>query len=695
MFCRNTCRLFALAVLMLVPLSVMGQVQLVIDPQIDQAKVDFDLWNRTIVLIHDSLTMSYCHPQLTIRWNGMSGMRASARTIDLGRYPSNKYDLSEAFYRTLTHEYSHTKFPSCTGANMSWFLVEGLAEAEKNATYQELHRQNPGIKSSAHLFMGDVYDTMPAILGGARVTQLQSREAHYDSVAAKLELYRNLLPGRNFTAFYEAVAQIQPQTENDYLALLDTLARGQKIDGVLPSTFFQESPALFFNGPDETFFALTASRRMRTQHPVWYMTDTPVNPDTVDIKFISRQNGVFTNLIGSLSNWKFEIRDASGSPILSRTNPRDISIPSSLAAGAYTLSGCVLKADGFCDQALQDTGYFPVYKEPNPETGKIFIIANGPEYHQLTAQTQLRLVAPDPRVSTETFPGLLVASLNGITSDITVTDGRRTRVFTPDAELSRILFFTDRDQPYLYTAAHAATFQVGPVVPGSIATLWTWGATHTDPVQSATLPLPTSSCNGGQGVTKVVFTGPDGRSLETPFFYCSQTQLNVQMPWELRGPKAKIRIILNSTSSNEIEVDVVEANAGIFQATWTTPQLGATIFNGGPRDGQLVTPENPARPGDQLATFATGLGPVDNTPATGEAAKADPLSKAVLPVTVQLNGANIQPDFIGLAPGFVGLYQINFQIPTSVNAFPNLQPFRLDMGGRVSKQVMLPISTTE
>ena len=152
-----------------------------------------------------------------------------------------------------------------------------------------------------------------------------------------------------------------------------------------------------------------------------------------------------------------------------------------------------------------------------------------------------------------------------------------------------------------------------------------------------------------------------------------------------------MKLVLNSTSSNDIEVDVAEADPGIFQATWTTPQLGATIFNGGPKDGQLVTPENPAHRGDQLATFATGLGPVDNTPVTGKAAKAVPLSRAVLPVTVQLNGTSIQPDFVGRAPNFVGLYQINSQIPMSISAFPNLQPFRLDMGEQVSKQVMLPI----
>jgi uncharacterized protein (TIGR03437 family) len=40
-----------------------------------------------------------------------------------------------------------------------------------------------------------------------------------------------------------------------------------------------------------------------------------------------------------------------------------------------------------------------------------------------------------------------------------------------------------------------------------------------------------------------------------------------------------------------------------------------------------------------------------------------PLSSALLPVTVTLGGANLFVGFAGLAPGFVGVDQINVTVP--------------------------------
>ncbi|MGI8744243.1 MAG: hypothetical protein ACR2NN_17045 [Bryobacteraceae bacterium] len=72
------------------------------------------------------------------------------------------------------------------------------------------------------------------------------------------------------------------------------------------------------------------------------------------------------------------------------------------------------------------------------------------------------------------------------------------------------------------------------------------------------------------------------------------------------------------------------------------PALFAPILN---QNGTLNTPDNPAARGQTIVLFGTGLG------------------AAQTPVKVLLQGAELTPAFAGLAPGFIGLYQINVLVP--------------------------------
>jgi uncharacterized protein (TIGR03437 family) len=77
-----------------------------------------------------------------------------------------------------------------------------------------------------------------------------------------------------------------------------------------------------------------------------------------------------------------------------------------------------------------------------------------------------------------------------------------------------------------------------------------------------------------------------------------------------------------------------------------------------------VSASNPATAGEVLLLFATGLGAVSNDPGIGNPALSMPLSVAATPlVTVQ--GSSAAVSFAGLAPGFVGLNQVNFQVPAA------------------------------
>jgi uncharacterized protein (TIGR03437 family) len=67
-----------------------------------------------------------------------------------------------------------------------------------------------------------------------------------------------------------------------------------------------------------------------------------------------------------------------------------------------------------------------------------------------------------------------------------------------------------------------------------------------------------------------------------------------------------------------------------------------------------------------VALYATGLGRVIPAVPTGEAAPG--AAPAVNKVTVSVGGRDAEPEYAGLAPGFVGLYQVNVRIPADTPA---------------------------
>jgi uncharacterized protein (TIGR03437 family) len=88
----------------------------------------------------------------------------------------------------------------------------------------------------------------------------------------------------------------------------------------------------------------------------------------------------------------------------------------------------------------------------------------------------------------------------------------------------------------------------------------------------------------------------------------------------------------------------------------------------------LVTPNDPARPGEVLHLYLTGLGAVDPPGATGDAAPVAPLSTVTDRVSVYWAGSVLPapppplgPEvlFAGLAPGMVGIYQVDIRLPAN------------------------------
>jgi minor extracellular serine protease Vpr len=94
----------------------------------------------------------------------------------------------------------------------------------------------------------------------------------------------------------------------------------------------------------------------------------------------------------------------------------------------------------------------------------------------------------------------------------------------------------------------------------------------------------------------------------------------------------------------------------------------------------MVTPSNPVHKNDVLIVYLTGLGLTNPAIGDGSPGPSDPLASAILAPTVTLGGASLPLMYAGMAPGEVGVYQINVKVPSSVPTGLSI-PFMIRQGG--------------
>jgi len=196
---------------------------------------------------------------------------------------------------------------------------------------------------------------------------------------------------------------------------------------------------------------------------------------------------------------------------------------------------------------------------------------------------------------------------------------------------------------------NGASFK-GPVAPGSIVSIF--GANLGATASAQQLPLP--SMLGGVCVT--------ANQSSVPLFYTSPTQINAQLPAELATGRVTLTVRSRDTArvSSGIAVQVNAAAPGVFTMS-AEGRTQAALFHAA--DFTPVTPKNPGKRDKDLILFATGLGRVIPAVASGAAASDKPLSATSQEVTVTIGGHGMIVSYAGLAPGYVGLYQINLRVP--------------------------------
>lgn len=234
-----------------------------------------------------------------------------------------------------------------------------------------------------------------------------------------------------------------------------------------------------------------------------------------------------------------------------------------------------------------------------------------------------------------------------------------------------------------------ASFAVGsnPIAPGTIAAVFG------------------TNLNDGSSVLFSSF-GPDGKLVTTlagaqvtingspvPIFYSTPTQLGIEIPTDLTGASAAIQVTANGQTSAPQNVLIAPFSPGLFSTNQSGRGQGAILIA---NTNTLVAPAGsipgrdtrPAKPGEFITIFCTGLGAVIPALATGEPGANN--TTATLPM-VTIDGTPATVQFSGIAPGFVGLDQVNVQVPLGTRTAGDI-PVVLTIGGQPSNAVTIAVS---
>lgn len=305
---------------------------------------------------------------------------------------------------------------------------------------------------------------------------------------------------------------------------------------------------------------------------------------------------------------------------------------------------------------------------------------NAPAPASSTSSTTTTTTTPPPASSSQsTAPGVIQRiNMNSPSSSVSsatamveapllgTTASPFTRTVAPLANQSAIANLTVSGVtilPWTYDAAVAppnitSVVNAGDsgtdIAPGGLISVY---GTQLSPVNMATseIPLPTALANSCLSVN----------GLPVPILYVSPNQINAQMPYQAIGD---VTLILRTPGGQSHNYNlVIQPNApSVFLASVGSDTNIPTVVRND--DNELVTPSHPIhrKSNTALVIYLTGLGPTSPAVATGQPGPSNPLAVSQFQPTVMLGGVDLPVLFSGLAPGMVGVDQINVSVPFTV-----------------------------
>jgi len=243
-------------------------------------------------------------------------------------------------------------------------------------------------------------------------------------------------------------------------------------------------------------------------------------------------------------------------------------------------------------------------------------------------------------------------------------------------------FYLPPSQSPALTTAWQLASKGETLTPGALVSLS--GANLSLGRQSNTRPSLSTQMNA----VRVSVNGRD-----VPLLLVSPEQVTVHLPWDVTTGSA--RITVNNATSESQPLDIMlepEPAPGIFSLDSTGSGYGVILIEGTAIVAQPTRDafSRPARRGEAVEIYCTGLGAVENPPAAGQPASAEPLLRTLVNPVVMIGGVEAEILFSGLAPGGVGLYRVDARIASNT-ATGGAVPVTIRMGARTSNQVLMAV----
>lgn len=249
--------------------------------------------------------------------------------------------------------------------------------------------------------------------------------------------------------------------------------------------------------------------------------------------------------------------------------------------------------------------------------------------------------------------------------------------------------------PAISAVVNGASFDKNvPVAAGSLISIF---GTALASKTAAADSIPLSDSLGGVQVNFVSGSG----SIPAPLLYVQPddagkgiaTQINAQVPWEAvpTGTSAPVNVVVvrDGVSSAPMQVNVGPYSPGIFVSAGRPVAVNQDNTLAWPVGAVQGVNSHPAKPGDVITIYATGIGPVDSPVADGQNS-LDKLRHTTVTPIVTIGGLSAEVQFSGLSPQFVGVNQVNVKVPA---AAPGEVTLQIQAGGiTTSDQLKMAVS---
>jgi uncharacterized protein (TIGR03437 family) len=287
-----------------------------------------------------------------------------------------------------------------------------------------------------------------------------------------------------------------------------------------------------------------------------------------------------------------------------------------------------------------------------------------------TLDSLIRKISPDGTISTIAGDGIEAYFGDGgpatkaalfFPHDVTVDSSGN--VYVADT-MNNVVRLLKTAPPSIFTRGivNSANFKA-QVSPGALASVFGTGFAG----QNAAASLPLSTTLTGVSVTV------DGKA--APLTYVAPGQVNFQVPWETALGTASVTVTMNGQTSAAVSVPVLTAAPGLFSVQNSNSQPNSA--------------GNPAKVGSNITAYLSGSGPVSPPVADG-AVSPNPAAVLTSAFSATIGSESAPVSFAGLAPGFVGLVQMNITVPSTLAT--GSYPLAITIAGETSNPETISVT---